>query len=142
MVRYSAFFVKAEVRMAKQDRQPGQAEFYAINGTESSHAHQLRPKHKTYLCGECGNTTHGRVLCDVIRQSDRADIQMCLCSCELAMPAIIVDKDGETLMQVPRAREFHSDDKWPPDLAKLYDEGARAYAIGAYTAQAWCAARS
>jgi len=39
-----------------------------------------------------------------------------------------------TTKQLPISCEFHSNSKWPPELAKLYDEAATAYAAGAFTA--------
>lgn len=36
--------------------------------------------------------------------------------------------------QLPIAREFHSGADWPTELSQLYDEAAKAYSAGAYTA--------
>lgn len=36
--------------------------------------------------------------------------------------------------QLPIARDFHSGADWPTELSNLYDEAAKAYAAGAYTA--------
>jgi hypothetical protein len=98
-------------------------------------ANQLgyRPKYREYQCGACGNSTTGRVLCDVER-SDGAMVQWCQCSCDKKEPTIIVDKAGVLLSQLPMANEFSVSDKWPPDLAKLYEEGAKSLSAGAYTA--------
>jgi hypothetical protein len=61
-------------------------------------------------------------------------MHICLCSCERREPSILIEKGGEIIQQLPNSCEFHSSDNWPPDLAKLYDEGAKSYAAGAFTA--------
>lgn len=38
------------------------------------------------------------------------------------------------LHQLPEAREFQAGEKWPPELEQLFDEAAKAYAAGAFTA--------
>jgi hypothetical protein len=40
------------------------------------------------------------------------------------------------MSQIPQACEFHADDKWPPDLKKLFEEASKSYAAGAFTAAA------
>lgn len=97
------------------------------------------PRHDSWLCGACGSMTNGRIVCDLIRQSDGAIVKWCLCSCERAEPTITVEKDAMILSQHPQAREFHSEVAWPDDLRQLFDEAAIAYAAGAYTAAAMVA---
>lgn len=94
----------------------------------------LEPKHKTYACGACGGTTNGRVLCEVQRRADSSRIFWCWCSCDKGEPTVLIEKDGMTTAQLPIAREFHSGSDWPTDLARLYDEAAKAYSAGAHTA--------
>ena len=36
-------------------------------------------------------------------------------------------------IQIPMACEFHAEPSWPPDLARLYDEGAKSYIARAFT---------
>lgn len=106
-----------------------------MGGTGFTLAHlSIGPKHKTYACGACGNTTNGRVVCEAKRRADNAQVLWCWCSCDKAEPTIIVEKDGEMLTHLPTAREFRSASDWPTDLASLYDEAAKAYAAGANTA--------
>lgn len=118
--------------------------FHPLNGTElagkrlgtniSLSQFGIATKHKTYSCGSCGGTTTGRVLCEVERRIDSAKILWCWCSCEKAEPTILIEKDGAVMTQLPTAREFHKASDWPPDLATLYEEAAKAYSAGAYTA--------
>jgi hypothetical protein len=119
---------------------PQQPEEYnipqSLGGMGGNHiAHQLgyRPKYRDFQCGECGATTAGRVLCDVQR-SDDSTVLWCQCSCDRKEPTIIVEKAGSVISQLPLAREFHVNDSWPPELAKLYDEAAKSLSAGAYTA--------
>lgn len=94
----------------------------------------LSAKHKSYLCGSCGKTTTGRVVCSLTREQDKACVLWCLCPCEQSQPTIVIEKDGIGLSQFPLAREFVSGTDWPRDLAQLFEEGAKAYAAGAFTA--------
>jgi hypothetical protein len=114
----------------------GEVEFFPITSDETTRILNsgVKPKHMTYQCGACGQTTNGRVLCDVTRISDGYTVVWCLCSCKKEEPAILVTLDERITVQHPTAREFHSHENWPPDLAKLYDEGAKAYSVGAHTA--------
>lgn len=93
----------------------------------------VRPKHSTYCCGHCGDTTNGRVLCETIRTSDGAHVLWCICSCDKSEPSVITEKEGDIVSQIPLAKVFHSEPDWPPDLATLYEEAATSYSAGAFT---------
>lgn len=121
----------------KQGIPEGEVRFHAQTGFEQGFAIQsgLEPMHETFLCGACGATTNGRILCDVIRPKDHAFVCWCICSCERLEPTIIViDNSTNTRTQIPVAREFHRGANWPPDLGKLYEEASISYAAGAFTA--------
>jgi hypothetical protein len=94
----------------------------------------LRARHTSYPCGACGQATTGRVVCSVTRRLDDADILWCLCACEKSEPTIVIEQNGVGISQLPLAREFSASQKWPDDLARLYEEAAKAYAAGAFTA--------
>lgn len=94
----------------------------------------LGPRHYTYACGACGNTTNGRVVCELKRQHDTSSILWCLCSCDKEEPSVLIMDHAAIKTQVPIARTFHSSSEWPVALATLYDEAAKAHAAGAYTA--------
>lgn len=38
------------------------------------------------------------------------------------------------MTQYPHASDFNPGENWPPDLSKLYEEAARSYSAGAFTA--------
>ena len=95
----------------------------------------LIPKHCKYSCGACGDTTTGRVLCEVERH-DGSIVKWCWCSCDKGEPSVLIEKDGAMIGQIPIAKEFHSEPDWPTGLAQLYDEAAKSYAAGAFTATA------
>lgn len=131
----------------QQNQEPeiDSAVFYPVSGEELTKGRipgfqmtqlGLGPRHKTYACGACGGTTNGRVLCQVKRKADLADILWCWCSCDKGEPTILIEKDGMATTQLPNAREFHSGSDWPTNLSGLYDEAAKAHAAGAYTATA------
>jgi hypothetical protein len=96
----------------------------------------VRPKHTDYECGACGKSTNGRVLCEMVRQSDRAIISWCLCSCEREEPTLLVKNGANLVSQTPIAREFHASPNWPNDLRELYEEAAKSYSASAFTASA------
>jgi hypothetical protein len=113
-------------------RTPDSITFYPIEGETTG---SLKPNHITYDCGVCGKSTNGRVLCVGTRGGDSVStMRVCLCSCGQREPSILIEKDKVMISQLPAACEFHPSDKWPPDLAKLYDEAAKSYAAGAFTA--------
>ena len=98
--------------------------------------HLINPRHLNYACGACGQTTNGRVVAEMKRQGDGKTLLWCFCSCPREEPAIVFEQEGKAVLQIPEAREFKSDDGWPPELGQLFDEGAKAFAAGAYTAAA------
>ena len=137
--------VQAEVAMARTNNRPPDAVDFnplndrELNKTEHNTGHTLAHfglavKHRTYPCGACGKTTNGRVLCEATRRSDSAHISWCWCSCDNAEPTVIVEKEGRVITQLPNARDFSRSPDWPTNLAELYDEAAKSYAAGAYTA--------
>jgi hypothetical protein len=126
-------------------REPGEIIFHPMRMEEyniPNHfggpnvAHQLgtRPKYANFLCGACGKSTSGRVICDVIRANDNALVSWCSCSCEKCEPTVLVEKDGAVILQLPAAREFHAEPDWPADLARLYEEASATFSAGAFTA--------
>jgi hypothetical protein len=95
--------------------------------------------HRDFDCGACGQPTNGRIIASMKRKFDGATLWFCVCSCPRREGALMVSKGGVTISQFPEAREFHVGANWPPDLSQLFEEGARAYAAGAYTATAMVA---
>jgi hypothetical protein len=119
--------------MARSSRpEAGIVQFNPIVGFEIIQG--IRPVHRTFQCGACGDTTNGRVLCSVNRKSDNANVSWCACSCEREEPTVIAESDGTAIMQIPIARKFHASGDWPKELADLYEEAAKCFAAGAYTA--------
>lgn len=128
----------------KHERKPEQLVFHPqgleeFNAPEAylggiSQQFGVRPCYRSYSCGACGNATTGRILCDVTRPADGATVSWCVCACEKCEPTIIVSKDGTDTMQLPLPKEFHADPKWPTNLAALYEEAAKTYSAGAFTA--------
>lgn len=57
----------------------------------------------------------------------------CNC-CDKQEPSIVIQHKDASIVQYPQPIEFRSVASWPADLAKLYDEAAKAYSAGAYTA--------
>jgi hypothetical protein len=123
--------------------QPGDMSFHPMHAEEyrmPQHFGQalsnlpVRPIHEDYLCGACGKSTNGRVLCHMFRKDDNAKIQWCMCSCEREEPSLIITRDGKGIAQFPIARHYHAHPSWPADLATLYDEAAKSYSAGAFTA--------
>jgi hypothetical protein len=132
---------------AKQDEAPplDRVQFHPLNeeeliGGQSKHLGMslsrfgLTSKHRQYTCGACGGTTTGRIVCEVKRKADEANIYWCWCSCEKGEPTILVEKEGKISTQLPFAKSFHIEPDWPKNLADLYEEAAKAHAAGAYTA--------
>jgi Domain of unknown function (DUF4145) len=124
--------------MAQRDQlAEGEVRFHAQTGVEQSFAMQggTNPMHDKFLCGACGATTNGRVICDLRRHVDKMTVAWCVCSCERMEPTVIVfDPVTNSKTQIPVAREFHCGANWPPELARLFDEAAIAYTAGAFTA--------
>jgi hypothetical protein len=94
----------------------------------------LAPKYRNYHCGACGQSTNGRIVCD-LQRPDGAKVCWCLCSCDKSEPSIIIEKGG-AVVQIPIAQEFASRPEWPAELSRLFDEAARSYGAGAFTATA------
>ncbi len=130
----------------ERERKPGDIVFHPLRAEEYNLPQQygfqfpqqlgVRPRYKDYACGACGSANSGRVICDLIRASDGATVSWCVCSCERREPTVFIEKDGTVISQLPTAREFHANKHWPPDLSALYEEAARSYCGGAYTAAA------
>jgi hypothetical protein len=147
MVCLPAFFGNGVVTMfgqiAERQREPGDVVFHPMRAEEYNiprnfgnlpQQYGARPEYMDFLCGDCGKTTHARVVCDLIR-GDGSSVYWCLCPCQ--SPTVIVRaKTGERTMHLPHPKEFMSDAKWPEPLRMLYDEAALAYAGSAFTAAA------
>lgn len=126
-----------------KERVPGDVIFHPLKPDEYNLPNQFasqaqtfgfRPIHKQYHCGTCGSSTNGRVLCDLVRETDQSIVSWCHCSCERQEPAILIERDGEISEQIPMTKEFNVGKNWPTTLADLYEEAAKAYSAGAYTA--------
>lgn len=112
-------------------------EFYPATGGEYQKVQAgIRPRHLQYDCGACGQPNSGRLIASTKREGDGAILNLCVCSCPKAEPAILTERGGKVVAQIPEVREFHVGENWPADLAQLYDEAAKAFAAGAYTAAA------
>ena len=70
----------------------------------------------------------------MVRKEDGATVQWCMCSCEREYPSLVIRKGEEVISQLPIARDYHTHASWPADLAALYDEAAKSYSAGAFTA--------
>jgi hypothetical protein len=110
------------------------ATFYAANGLESNTGQGSNPQYWTYVCGACGNSTSGRILCDMIRGIDGARLMWCLCSCENREPTIFIDKGANDITQLPHGCEFKCSSEWPPEISKLFEEAIKCYSANAHTA--------
>ncbi len=114
-------------------------DFHPLSPDEWRKSNQkgLVARFRTYPCGACGDSTNGRVMVSCVRSIDSATIEWCLCSCKNEEPTVVISNRGGTVIsQLPLAREFRSGEQWPADLARLFDEAAKAYAAGAHTASA------
>lgn len=114
---------------------PNEVQFYPITPSEHQQTAQrgVNPKHLQYVCGACAQSTNGRVVAEIQRASDGATVSWCVCSCPRQEPAVLVERAGQVITQLPEAREFQVGDNWPAELAQLYEEAAKSYAAGAYT---------
>ena len=110
--------------------------YYPSNQAEWMSAQQrgAQPKFRDFNCGACGQSTNGRVVATLKRECDGALISWCVCSCPNDEPTTIVERGGVVIHQLPEAREFQVGEKWPPELEQLFDEAAKSYAAGAFTA--------
>lgn len=113
-------------------------EFFVLNNEEwqglSSGGAHIKPKHIQMDCGACGKSTNARVVATCQRKPDGAVIAWCICACEREEPAMVLSRGGVPFAQFPEAKHFQPGERWPSDLAQLYDEAAKAFAAGAYTA--------
>src|SRR5438094_383849 len=84
-----------------RDSQVGQVEFCPISSVEHSLAASqgVNPSHRLFTCGACGKSTQGRIVCGMIRPTDKNEVQWCLCSCEQREPTIIVLSGGKVITQ-------------------------------------------
>ncbi len=103
---------------------------------DETHQHPNVAVHHDFACGARGQPTNGRVLASLKREVDGAIINFCYCSCPKREPTVIVERGGNVVAQIPEAREFEPDEKWPQDLSRLFEEASKSYAAGAYTASA------
>lgn len=94
----------------------------------------VRPRHVPVDCGACGQTTNARIVATCKRDHDGADISWGICTCDREEPMIVCERAGTTFAQWPEARHFKAGERWPQDLAQLYDEAAKSYSAGAFTA--------
>lgn len=94
----------------------------------------VSPKHVPLDCGACGKPTNARVVASCLRARDGATVLWCVCACEKEEPVMVLSRGGVPFAQHPEARHYQPAERWPADLAQLYDEAAKAFAAGAYTA--------
>jgi hypothetical protein len=114
---------------------PEDIQFYPYTPGEKLFLH--RPDNLaacSYKCGSCGQGTNGRVLATMKRERDKATIHWTVCTCPKREPAILIECWGNLFSQHPAPRDFHAGENWPAELAQLYEEGAKSFAAGAYTA--------
>lgn len=112
-------------------------EFFVLNNEEwqaLSHGGHIRPKHSQIECGSCGKATNARVIATCLRKSDGALVTWCICACEKEEPTMVLARSGVPFAQFPEAKHYQPGERWPQDLVQLYDEAAKAFAAGAYTA--------
>jgi hypothetical protein len=112
-------------------------EFFVFNNDEWSAIQQgghIKPRHVPMDCGACGKSTNARVVASCLRKRDGATITWCICACEKEEPAMLMHRANALFAQYPDARHFQPGERWPADLSQLYDEAAKAFASGAYTA--------
>lgn len=109
--------------------------FYALMVQELQQQ-GINPKHRPYPCGACGKDTNGRVVATAKRECDGAVVHWCICTCSKEEPTTIIERGGTVVSQLPEAREFQVGERWPPELEQLFEEAAKAYAAGAFTASA------
>ena len=124
--------------MAKE--KPG-VQFFPINQDEISGSlqHRVRPHHRKIVCGHCGEQTNARVVSSLRRDSDGRIILWCVCTCPKEEPTMLVVDQGNIVSQHPGSKEFRGNDAWPKELQLLFDEAARCFSAGAYTAAAMVA---
>ena len=117
---------------------PGTAVFYPINLPEqqATNTKGINPKHVGYTCGTCGQATNARVLAELKRECDGANLLWCVCACPKEEPSVVIERAGTVVRQIPDAQEFAVDEKWPSELGQLFEEASRSFAAGAYTASA------
>lgn len=122
---------------------PDPVSFFAITSEEFKRASAaVNPRHANYDCGACGQSTNGRVICEVFRRRDNATIQWALCSCPREEPSVLILQEAKIARQFPDLREFQAEEAWPEDVRRLYDEAAMSFAAGAYTASAMVARKA
>ena len=119
-----------------KDLPAGEVDFLPMTGREVSNAHHggVCPRHRKYDCGSCGKPIQGRVVATLTRPTDGHQVQWCMCPCDLREPCVFVMKGDEVVTQSPISKQFQHNAKWPPDIAALYDEAAKSYSAGAFTA--------
>lgn len=124
----------------KQERNPEQLVFHPECAEEYNVPQQMggfpiqfgtRPRYRSFLCGACGREVTGRILCDV-KRPDGATLIWCMCPQK--DPTVIVEKDGAVVSQFPHPNQYHANSKWPSDVRALYEEAAKSFSAGAYTA--------
>ena len=115
--------------------------FHAVNPAELGFLQKqsINPRAVEYDCGACGKPAVARLVCSLSRNADNAEICWCLCPCPKEEPTVIVRKGVNVMMQLPEVREFHATIVWPDDVRQLYEEAAKTFAAGAYTATAMLA---
>jgi len=108
--------------------------FHLLNAEEQSclARNQLNPKHVSFDCGHCGQSTSGRVLCTLHDAEGKAEVAWCHCSCEKQLPTVICASPEGT--QFPEHCEFKAGTKWPNDISELFNEASKSYGASAYTA--------
>lgn len=125
--------------MAKTDNSPSsRVDFYVMSQEEwhalQQHGGAIKPKHTSIDCGACGKPTNARVVATCQRKADGAVISWCVCTCEREEPTMVLSRGGTAFAQLPEAKHFQPGERWPQDLSQLYDEAAKSFAAGAYTA--------
>ena len=92
----------------KPELKDGKARFHTQTSEEHQFVsqHGMAPRYKSYLCGACGSSTNGRVLCDIRRPVDSSLVSWMVCGCEQMEPTVIVIAPNENTTQIPVAAQF------------------------------------
>lgn len=125
------------VQFSCESQMSSKVDFFIINNEEwqalNTGGH-VKPTHVQMDCGACGKSTNARVIAKCQRQKDGASILWTICACDREEPSMLLSRGGVEFAQFPEAKHFQAGERWPADLAQLYDEAAKSFAAGAYTA--------
>jgi hypothetical protein len=121
--------------LMRKGQEYGDALFYAMTNRELGlfQGTGISPRYERFVCGACGVPANGRAVASLVRTSD-LEVVWCVCPCDKHEPTVLVKQQEKVVSQVPIAKEFIQNNRWPSELGALYDEAAKSYAAGAFTA--------